>query len=244
MKIEKYKLLIYGFVICAILSYIVYSFVLVNKSIEMFSFQSGKKVVFLHIPKCAGTSFRNTFSIDFRDHDNAFPREDEINIAIIRNPITRLQSIFSHLYMRTSKRTDKVCDLENFENLDDLARAYYDQNHKYHKKAKMLLTWDKNKLLNKQNICDDSCCIHWSPQHLFVEGHNSKVDYLLKFENLDEDIKKLQHMNLLKSNKKSKYHKVSEKKYKNLSKLTPICYKLINEVYKDDFKLWEMSGIE
>jgi hypothetical protein len=37
MKIEKYKLLIYGFVICALLSYILYSFVLVNKSIEMFS---------------------------------------------------------------------------------------------------------------------------------------------------------------------------------------------------------------
>lgn len=37
MKIEKYKLLIYGFVICAILSYIVYSFLLVNKSIEMFN---------------------------------------------------------------------------------------------------------------------------------------------------------------------------------------------------------------
>jgi hypothetical protein len=37
MKIEKYKLLIYGFVICALLSYFVYSFVLVNKSIEMFS---------------------------------------------------------------------------------------------------------------------------------------------------------------------------------------------------------------
>jgi FkbM family methyltransferase len=36
MKIEKYKVLIYGFVICAILSYVVYSVVLVNKSIESF----------------------------------------------------------------------------------------------------------------------------------------------------------------------------------------------------------------
>ena len=60
---EKYKLLIYGFVICALLSYFVYSFVLVNKSIEMFKNRKHNfnKIFQIGFNKCGTTSLFKYF---------------------------------------------------------------------------------------------------------------------------------------------------------------------------------------
>ena len=33
------------------------------------------------------------------------------------------------------------------------------------------------------------------------------------------------------------------KKYKKLSKLTPICKKLVRDIYIKDFELWEKAGL-
>jgi hypothetical protein len=55
--------LIYGFVICAILSYVVYSFVLVNKSIEMFKNRKHNfnKIFQIGFNKCGTTSLFKYF---------------------------------------------------------------------------------------------------------------------------------------------------------------------------------------
>ena len=82
-------------------------------------------------------------------------------------------------------------------------------------------------------------CIHWAPQHLYI-GDGSSVDYLIKFENLDSDLDKLQKDGILKKrNLKFKNKSKEDKK----EKLTPKVKKLIKELYWHDFKLWNKSGI-
>lgn len=62
-------------------------------------------------------------------------------------------------------------------------------------------------------------------------GHDAEVDYLLKFEHLNKDFKKLIDIGILENKDlihKNKYYE----KYKKLSKLTPICKKLVRDIYK------------
>ena len=78
----------------------------------------GKKVVFLHIPKNAGSTINKIYNLNKKTpafHSEAYPKKDEINFAIIRNPETRLQSIFAHIKDRTNIRTSS--DLIYFHSL-------------------------------------------------------------------------------------------------------------------------------
>ena len=79
--------------------------------------------------------------------------------------------------------------------------------------------------------------MHWVPQSLFIRNP-SEVQYLLKFENLENDLHVLQNLGIL--DKKSLEH--SRKGTYN-KKITSNVKKIVDEIYKDDFKLWEIAGI-
>ena len=205
------------------------------------------KVNFLHIPKNAGLSISKMYNL----HDNyigpvyhpyTFPKKDYINFAIIRNPETRLQSIFAHVKDRDNLKTSY--DLNEFNTLNDLANAYYNKNDKNHNKARQIFEWDTNKFnsYEKDGCSKTDVCIHWCPQYFFVFGHEAQVDFLLKFENLNNDLKKLIDLGIL-ENKKLIHKNKSKNKYKKLTYLTPICKKLVRDIYKKDFDLWEKSGL-
>ena len=152
---------------------------------------------FLHIPKNAGSSFKSTYpSVQHTKHYNALPSKNKINIAVLRNPYSRLKSIFAHIKDRTLEGTCN--DLVDFDNLDRLAEAYYNKNDILHNKAKNLLYWDKQKfslykLLKGNGGCPKKHnypCIHWAPQSLYL-GNLEKIDYLIRFEYLNYDINRL-----------------------------------------------------
>jgi len=237
---DKMKYIILG---CVLLFIIVISTYMISiNNIELF--QNNKPVVFLHIPKNAGTKIKKMYpKFNNKTHWDSYPKQDEINVAVIRNPTTRLQSIFSHIKYRQEVEKNAY-DLFNFETLHDLATAYYDINHKYHKKAVSIFKWDDTSLQNYKSTaeCSKSVpCIHWLPQYLYVDGYQPAiVDYFIRFEYLDEDITKLQKKGVLEhqniTNSKSRQ---TPNKYKNLAEITPICNKLLNDIYKKDFTLWE-----
>lgn len=202
-----------------------------------------KEIIFLHIPKNAGTTFKSMYpEIKNRNHANSFPNDDEINIAIIRNPITRFQSIFNHIKNRSQikKNSDDLLDINS---LDELAKAYYDDNNINHNKIRNMLSWNKNKINSYKNLKKNNggCpinkkkigCIHWAPQYLFIDN-SDKIDYLLKFENLENDLKRLHRLGILKKKKILFKNKSKE----SPKKITPIVKKLIMEIYKEDFDLW------
>jgi hypothetical protein len=224
--------------------------IICNKTKSLEQFNKQKKINFLHIPKNAGSSIMALYKneINLLKHCKSFPQKDSINLAIIRHPETRIQSIFAHIKDRDNKK--KSYDLNEFNTLDDLAKAYYNKNHKNHNKAHKLLDWslEKYKGYNNTEGCSNNgcpekkACLHWCPQHLFVYGHDAKVDYLLKFENLNTDLKKLIDLGVL-ENKELIHKNKSFSKYKELTELTPICKRLVKDIYRKDFELWEKAGL-
>lgn len=207
---------------------------------------TGKKVVFLHIPKNAGMAFIRSFHPIHKLHNKSFPKKSEINIAIVRNPEKRLQSIFAHIWERT--HIDKNAkDLKNFETLHDLADAYYDKSNPLHKKALNLLSWTREKFRNAvyPNLqCGEAHCVHWAPQNYYVFGHDSKVDYLLKFENLDSDIGKLKKLGIINPKENMiTFNKSRSDVKKNRTVMTPLCKKLAQDIYREDYALWQSAGI-
>ena len=177
-------------------------------------FLNNKKMHFIHIPKNAGSSIKNMYPYFNQGghHYDALPMKNKINIAIIRNPYSRFLSIFAHIKERGSRNNyTRSNDLDDFNEIDDLCEAYLDENNKLHTKAKLLLDWTKKDFKIIENMykknpqpsggCTNNFkCMHWAPQHLFIESP-VKVDYLLKFENLEHDIKILQNKNILEKKK-------------------------------------------
>lgn len=206
-----------------------------------------RNLLFLKIPKNAGSSFVQSFpDIPFKRHSEAFPLPGHVNIAIIRNPFTRLQSIFAHLKDRTHNPAQLKCnDLLEFKSLHELALAWLDQANDYHIKARHLFDWQTSVDLKSYNTyagCSETRCIHWAPQSFFVNDNRPKVEYLIKFESMESDIRKLNRIGVLEKGELLKRN-ISPAKYKAAAQLTPECCQLVEAVYKEDFRLWEKAGI-
>lgn len=238
----KSKYIIFSLILSLILLLTIGIYQITSNNIELF--QNNKPVVFLHIPKNAGTKMKQLYpKFKRKTHWDSYPKQNEINIAVIRNPVTRLQSVFSHIKYRQEVEQNAY-DLFNFETLHDLATAYYNKNHKYHKEAVNIFKWDESSLGTykaKPECSKSTPCIHWLPQYFYIKGNNSAiVDHFIRFEYFNEDISKLQQQGILESinitNTKSRQ---TPNKYKNLAEITPICNKLVNDIYKKDFILWE-----
>lgn len=211
-------------------------FLMYKKHTQISTFMN-KPLIFLHIPKNAGTTFKIMYPHLLRKkHYESLPSPNEINIAIIRNPYDRFLSIFSHIKDRTKRKS--ATDLIEFNTPDDLIMAYYDINNRHHEKAYKLLYWDlkkfENRITNHRECCEEHGCIHWIPQSLYIQNSDD-VEYLLKFENLDSDLKKLKvlpYVNMMHKNK-------------SISKftLTSLVKQFVDMMYKDDFALWEKAGL-
>ena len=202
-----------------------------------------KKFNFIHIPKTGGSSFKKKFKkyMIKEKHCDSRPINNIYNIAIIRNPYERFVSIFRHIKDRETMSHAKANDLVNFTDIEDFCNSYFDKKHPYHSKTKYLLTWNNT---NINNYCENyGCnlndkCIHWAPQSYFVTDV-SKVQALLKLDTINEDIKKLYDKNILDH---ESIPNINKSKSKNFE-ISPIVKKLVDTVYKNDFKLYEKAGL-
>ena len=188
MKIEKYKLLIYGFVIFVILGYIVYSVVMINKSIEMFS---NKNYYFVHIPKNAGTSISQLLTnsdipIEFIDH--SYPRIMQNEIIVLRDPIDR----FISGYYYSKKRWNNTFS-EKYKTPNELAEALYSNDEEawnYIGNTKTIIN-NRNNVNNIGNVHTINGKISkytwvFCPQSFWI--NNPK--YILRFSHLNDDFEK------------------------------------------------------
>ena len=233
------------YIFVAIFVMIIIFIYLFNTQKNLEYFNPLKDIFFIHIPKTAGTSFKSTYNIKKCHHYDAYPRKNKINIAIIRNPYYRFLSIFRHLKDRSNDKKDTCNDLKEYNDIYEFVDSYFDVKHKHHFKTKKLLTWKKEdfnslKSHNKHmyGCVENYKCIHWAPQSFYIEDPKD-VQYLLRFENLNSDIKKLQHLGIL---PKKDLEKKNVTDSKNI-KINDNIIKLVKIIYKDDFKLYEQSGL-
>lgn len=137
------------------------------------------KFIFIHIPKTAGTSILNALEIKFRHHSNwsVYEAADPklfrhcYKFCFVRNPYDRIVSVYTYLKGGGAGYVDKE--------FHKLIVEQYDTFEKF------VLEY-----LNKDVIHEHHLLI---PQYLYIYGFNNtcKVDYIGRFENLNNDFSKI-----------------------------------------------------
>lgn len=132
------------------------------------------KLIFVHIPKTAGTSLKKALDLRYDSADHRLPHffcskktwENYTSFCVVRNPIDRFISSYKfHISDEYYIRKGSLHKVEN--NLQKLSpRTYFEKF--------------KN-------------TVHLQPQHLYLEHKFSKnnIDLIIRFEKLDEGLQKL-----------------------------------------------------
>ena len=194
-----------------------------------------KKLIFVHIPKTAGTSIYKALGFfDGRGLIGHRPIEEYkenygeywnryLKFAVVREPIDRFISAYK--FART---------YENFWNSAD------PESHlPKHKHYELCNECDINGYVNYLYENPGSHHIATLPQSWFVKNKSGEieVDYIAKYENLDSDLKKIGIDNIEKLN-------VSEPiRDESILKLTRRSKNILHEIYESDYDLFYKENI-
>ena len=182
------------------------------------------KYVFLHIPRTGGTiiekKLREKYSQDYygedkiglsKQHytlDKLISNKDKNNIFVftfVRNPFDRILSSYLNYTINNTPDFDKYIDMV------------------------------KNVVENKLYLCEGAIntndISHYTPMTTMIG--NYKLDFIGKFENYENDIKKLSEISEMKNLNEIKINKrnIDYRKFYNERNK-----KIISELYKDDLK--------
>lgn len=176
------------------------------------------KLIFIHIPKTAGMSisksFEQAWSLENHKIATYYSEEkyiDYLKYAIVRNPFSRLVSIYNYIKSKHYYKGKSICgpgdELLPFSswllyNLEAYEGSFKDNN--FNGRAK--------------NRFKKGSSFWFAPQHnwLYDQAGELGVNKILKLENLDEEFKKfmielnleikLYHINKTSNYKKDKYN--------------------------------------
>jgi len=191
-----------------------------------------QKIAFIHIPKNAGSSIRETL-LEYEDKKTvksiegwrAHPliekqletlpyifNEDYFLFACVRNPYTRVLSAY------LQGNTQHNLNLSFKEYLMCMMDKKYEHNDRL---------------------------IHGAPQHRFIyDENNSTVDFIIRFENIERDYKELYD---IKIHELGKFETIKHTNKAGSSKenlFTEEAIVLINEIYSKDFELFNYDMLE
>ena len=183
------------------------------------------KTVFIHIPKTAGVSILKAIygEVSFESHRSYFFNKVALNMkddvyftfSFIRNPLDRLYSTYKFLQKGGMNKYDEIAfkkHLSRFTDFEDF-----------------VINGLNSKLIQE--------ITHLKPQHEYICDYSGKilVDYIGRFENLEEHIKILSN----KLNKKIilPHYNKNVKENVSFTVYTTEMVKKVKSIYKDDFEL-------
>lgn len=189
-----------------------------------------KKIIFIHIPKNAG-SFLNDKLYSSYDSDptatlahhsaqylrrlNSAKFKRYPKFAILRNPAARLKSAFNYVKFKSPFEADQTfarsvfSDIDNFEVFLDRA--------------------------GNQDFFSALTLPHFKPQHEYITDQEGRllVDFLLTFENMAEGFTQLQKQVPV----ELPQIKMNDTRHSEIS--DPVQLEIIQTLYPDDFALWQ-----
>jgi hypothetical protein len=146
------------------------------------------KCIFIHIPKCAGSSINQQLKLDsvgFSGHSPASYHseyKDYFSFTFVRNPYDRIVSAYKYFRKlkpghRWYKRNSIISDAANDMEFNDFAHHIN----------------DFMKLMKREEGSFESG-IHFQPFHYFID---QPIDFVGRFENIQQDyFKILSHLKL------------------------------------------------
>lgn len=198
-------------------------------------------LIFLHIPKCAGTSLCNMLQIpkDNRGHGNYSELKHRINpeiwnshkkFTVVRNPFDRIVSTYA--YRKQKKYDCQFFKKDMYGNPleDDYTFEDWFWNLDVH------LHFGMHATVHSKNL-------HWpsnmtSSYDLILDNNNEiSIDYIARFENLNDDLKIIFDDLNLKLPEMSKQNKSKHKHYSEYFKCKTgeSIKEMIYDIFKKDF---------
>lgn len=187
-----------------------------------------KKIIFIHIPKNAGTSIIKSKDLEFSSvqhqtykfYQKQYPNQwkNFLKAAIVRNPWDRFVSCYNYALMEKSYWHSKE------------GPSIFGQHEDY-KTLNKLNFKETVELFYKKKVKLTHPC--WKPQHYWIcDGEKIVIDKAFKFEQIEKSISfnsifgKIEKLNS--SNNKINYKQY----YDNETK------EMINEIYKKDIEIF------
>lgn len=191
-------------------------------------------IIFVHIPKNAGTSIRKTLSPFMRVslHNTPFSEIKKKNIKqliVLRDPVERF---YSSVNFTLRTESDAVLlKAEDYDDPNDWVEAIRDPSHSYHEAVMKNLTPRIHPAFD--NIDNKHINIRWhfAPQYLWIKNPT----YVLMFDKLEEEMRFFFKHILCEPYTKLLNENRSNKKLKELS---PKNLRFVQEFYAKDMRMY------
>ncbi len=194
------------------------------------NFHDKYKCIFIHVPKVAGSSIERVIyqtdkwlvghvkASDYMKFDKD-KFDSYFSFGFVRNPYDRVVSAYHYLKKGGGNKNDEKWASKNI--------------YKYNSFEEFVLALEdleiQNKILN---------WMHFTPQYKFLceSEKNILVNFVGKFENLEEDFKKI--LKIL--SRKDKLIHINKSLHANYKKYyNDAMYKIIRDIYRDDFEIFD-----
>ena len=207
-----------------------------------------KKIIFIHNPKCAGTSIETALNMKSKNN-HGHTLEMEYLYGIDINNIV-LQSLCFKFYKNYINEDviNKCFIFSVVRNPYDRVLSDYHWDNRNCKNSHDFLlliqdTLEKESDLSMMKFDIKTHKNHFLPQHKYLDDsiYNKKINRILKFENLNIDFNNYidSKITIPISNKSNNSNISWEEYYCD----KPECIKIVNNIYSKDFELYNYNKI-